>query len=293
MGYLAEASQQLLERENCLFKLQSTNEDVICTEDEKECLKKDYETLMDHLKFAVHDSFNLENQEMLRSAIMAIVQQEERDKLWEEAAEESPCWRPMRCREIHNTIIKEVVEERLQQANEEESDMDILKRDVIKMCDIQKDLLQVVNHVQKCYTDFNVVHMYAQLYHQAFSEKLRKLLQCSVTIDDYKSILQQTNGFSKQILQHDELNQHIKIESLGALLPEEEHMSLEEQYLSHKEKEVETWLTNALKLKKTDWDANKKPELLDEYYFCNLYLDVIGVWASGYVGSFYCLSDVH
>ncbi|KAI5619842.1 tumor necrosis factor alpha-induced protein 2 [Silurus asotus] len=278
MGYLAEASQQLLERENCLFKLQSPSEEVICTEDDKECLKKDYETLMDHLKFAVHDSFNLENQEMLRSAIMAIVQQEERDKLWEEAAEESPCWRPMRCREIHDTIIKELVEERLEQTNEEESDMDILKRDVIKMCDIQKDLLQVVNHVQKCYTDINVVQMYTQLYHQAFSGKLRKLLQCSVTIDDCKFILQQTNGFSKHILQHDELNQHIKIESLGALLPEEEHMSLEEQYLSHKEKEVETWLTNALKLKKTDWDANKKPELLDDYYFCNLYLDVIGLF---------------
>ncbi|KAB5539795.1 hypothetical protein PHYPO_G00093270 [Pangasianodon hypophthalmus] len=279
LGYLAEASQQLLEREKCLFSSQSSAKEVICTEDEKKGLRKDYETLMDHLKMAVHDSFNMENQEMLRSAIMAIAQQEEQDRHWEEAAEESPCWRPMRCRQIHDMIIKEVVEVRLQQVNEEELDTDVLKREVVQIGSvIQNDLLQVVNHVQKCYSsDFNVCDMYAQLYHQAFSTKLKKLLQFSVTGEDYRFILKQINNYPKAILQQDELNSHITIESLGALLTEEDHKSLEEQYLSHKEKEVKTWLSNALKLKEADWQANKKPELIDEYYFCNLALDVIAV----------------
>lgn len=36
-------------------------------------------------------------------------------------------------------------------------------------------------------------------------------------------------------MQDNELKPHINIESLGALLPEEDRTSLEERYLSHKE----------------------------------------------------------
>lgn len=52
-------------------------------------------------------------------------------------------------------------------------------------------------------------------------------------------------------------------------------------FLFFLQKEVNTWLDNALKLKEADWQANKKPELDDEYYFCHLALDVIGVCAFG------------
>lgn len=205
LGCLAEASQQFIEREKYLFSSESSAEmegaikEKVCIEDEKDGLKKDYETLMDHLTMAVRDSFNMENQEILRSAIMAIVQQEEQDMLWEEAVEESPCWRPMRCQEIHDTVLKEVVEVRLQQVNEEESDKDVMKSEMVQIGRIiQNDLLQVVDHVQRCYaSNFNVCNMYAQLYHEAFSAKLRKLLQFSVTIEDYRFILQQINSYSK------------------------------------------------------------------------------------------------
>lgn len=199
LRYLAEASQQLVERENCLFNSQSSAEEVICIEDEKNNLRKDYETLIDHLKMAVYDSFDMENQKTLTSAVTAIVQQEEQDKLWEEAAKEPLSWRPMRCRQIHDTILKKVVEIRLRQVNKEEDlDTDMLRRDVIQTSSvIQNDLLQVVNHVQRCYSsDFSVCNIYAQLYHQAFSAKLKKLLQISVTAEDYRFILQQINSYS-------------------------------------------------------------------------------------------------
>ncbi|TSK58100.1 Tumor necrosis factor alpha-induced protein 2 [Bagarius yarrelli] len=279
MGYLAEASQQLLDREMCLFISQPSSEEVLCTDDAKNSLKKDYETLMDHLKMAVHNSFNIENQEMLRNAITAIVQQEEQDRLWEEASEEAPLWRPMRCLLIHDTLVKEVVEEQLQQVNGADSDADTLKMEVVRLGSvIQNDLLQVVRHVQTCYPpDRDVCNMYAQLYHQAFSATLRKLLQWSRNLEDNKFILQQMNSYSKNILQLDKLKPHINAESLGSLLPEEDHKSLKEQYLSHKESEVKTWLSNALKLKEADWQANKKPELTDGYYFCDFAVDVIWV----------------
>ncbi|XP_047657355.1 exocyst complex component 3-like protein isoform X2 [Tachysurus fulvidraco] len=282
-GYLAEANQQLLDREKSLFNSQSSFEEAICTEDAKNDLKKDYETLMEHLKKAVHDSFNMDNQEMLRSAIKAIVEQEEEDKLWEEASEETPSWRPMRC---NDTIVKEVVENRLQQINVDDSDTDILKTAVVQISSImQNDLLQVIKHVQRCYSecysDFNACNMYAQLYHQALLTTLRKLLQCSVTMEDYRFILQQISSYSKDILKHDELNPHINTESLGDLLPEEDYKALEDQYLSHKENETKTWLSNALELKEADWQANKKPELIDEYYICHLVLDAIGIVDGG------------
>ncbi|XP_060771698.1 tumor necrosis factor alpha-induced protein 2a [Neoarius graeffei] len=41
--------------------------------------------------------------------------------------------------------------------------------------------------------------------------------------------------------------------------------------------EVKSWMSNALTLKEADWQANKKPELIDEYYFCDLALNVIGI----------------
>lgn len=199
-GYLAEASQQLLEREKGLFILQSSAKDESSTKNEIKGLRADYETLMDHLKMAVYNSFIMDSQEVLRSAIMAIVQQEDQDRLWEEAAEEPPCWRPMRCLQIHDTILKEVVEIRLKQVNEEElEEGEMLKREVLQIGSvIQNDLLQVVNYVQGCYSsDFNVCNIYAQLYHQAFSTKLRKLLQFSVTLEDYRFILQQINFYLK------------------------------------------------------------------------------------------------
>lgn len=41
--------------------------------------------------------------------------------------------------------------------------------------------------------------------------------------------------FFRDILKHKKLEPHINSESLGALIPEEDHKALEEQYLSYKE----------------------------------------------------------
>ncbi|MCI4389394.1 hypothetical protein PGIGA_G00097460 [Pangasianodon gigas] len=284
-NHLAEASQQLLAREDHLFSPQSSDEEVICTEDEKDSLNKDYETLMFHLRMAVNESFNQENQERLRSAIEAIRQQEEKDRHWEEAAEEKrPCWRPLKCREIHDTLLKNVVDVRLQQAHEEENGADKLstsvKREVCRIGKrIQKDLLQVVRDVQQCYTpEFDICNMYAQLYHQAFSTKLMEHARTNIEFQDCIYILCWTHGyFPKDILHQDELKQHINTESLGALLLEEDRKSLEEQYLSHKEVEVRTWLSNALKKEEEIWQTSNKPELIDGCYFSNLALDVIPI----------------
>ncbi|KAG7316644.1 hypothetical protein KOW79_020185 [Hemibagrus wyckioides] len=284
-NHLSEASQQLTAEEERLFIPQSSDAEVICTEDEENRLEEDFEALLLHLRMAVNDSFKKENQEKLKSAVQVIDQQEERDKHWEEAAEENrPCWRPLKCREIHDTLLKELVEVRLQQANKEENWGDdlstSLKREVCRMGKrIQKDLLQVVQDVQQCYTsDFDICNVYAQLYHQAFSAKLTEYARTNIEIQDCTYILCWIHVYyPKDILKHNKLEPHINSESLGALILEEDRKALEEQYLSHKELEVRKWLSNAHKKEEEIWQTCNKPELIDGCYFSNLALDVIPI----------------
>lgn len=191
---LSEASRQLTAKEERLFIPQSSDAEMICTEDEENRLEEDFEALLLHLRMAVNDSFKEENQEKLKRAVQVIDQQEERDKHWEEIAEENrPCWRPLKCREIHDTLLKELVEVRLQQASKEENGADdlstSLKREVCRMGKrIQKDLLQVVQDVQQCYTS-DICKVYAQLYHQAFSTKLTEYARTNIEIQDCTYIL--------------------------------------------------------------------------------------------------------
>ncbi|XP_066533210.1 tumor necrosis factor alpha-induced protein 2-like isoform X2 [Hoplias malabaricus] len=283
MNYLAEASQQLIAREEQLFSSETAED--IRTEDEEDKMQKDYEMLKLHLWIVIQDSFNKDNQEPLKSAVKAICQEEERDHRWEEAADdERPIWRPVGCRKFHDTLLQKVVKIRIQKANEEESGADKLstsiKKDVCRMGKrIQNDLLCVVRDVQGCYTpDYDVCQMYTQLYHKAFSTKLQELSQSNLDVEDCIYILSWINiYFPNDILQQKELASHINSETLGPLLTEEDLKSLEEQYLSHKEAEVSGWLSNALKKEEEHWQSDTQPEQMDGYFISNLALDVINL----------------
>ncbi|KAI4872742.1 hypothetical protein NFI96_026975, partial [Prochilodus magdalenae] len=282
---LAEASQQLFGREEQLFSTESADVKVDRTEDEEDRLHKDFENLKLQLQIVIHDSFETENQEALKNAVTAILQEEERDQHWEKAAEQTrPVWRPMKCREIHDNLLQKVVEKRLQRANEEESGAEKLstsfKKDICRMGKrIQNDMLRVVREVQGCYPkEFDVCNMYARLYHQAFSMKLEELIQSNIELEDCIYILSWINDFyPKDVLQHKEVEPRISSEALGPLLPAESLKTLEEQYLSHKEAEVRTWLSNALKKEEEYWQTDKKPEMMDNYYISNIAVDVINL----------------
>uniref|UniRef100_W5LIV5 Tumor necrosis factor, alpha-induced protein 2a n=1 Tax=Astyanax mexicanus TaxID=7994 RepID=W5LIV5_ASTMX len=280
---LAEASQQLLAREEQLFSSESADEQGSRSEEEEDQLQKDYEILVLRLWMAIHDSFNAKNQDTLKSAVTVILQEEERDRCWEEVAADSrPVWRPRKCRQTHDMLLEKVVEKRIQEANEEESGADnlstSLKKDICRMGKrIQKDLLRVVRDVQGCYTpEFDVCNLYTQLYHKAFSMKLQEISRTNIEVEDCVYILSWINNYyPNDVLQQKELESHIKTEELGPLLPPEDYKSLEDQYLLHKEAEVRTWFSTALKKEEEQWQSNKRPELFDGYYISNLALDII------------------
>ncbi|XP_036437545.1 tumor necrosis factor alpha-induced protein 2-like isoform X2 [Colossoma macropomum] len=270
---LAEASQQLLEQEDGLFRSESAK--VVRTEDEEK-LKMDYETLESRIWMVVRKSLNGMNQETLESAVTAILQEEEQDQRWKEAAGKGcPSWRPMKYREMHDMLLQKVVKNRMQQVDEEEHGPETLKREVCQMSNlIQNDMFQVVTNVQGCYPpEFDICNVYAQLYHQVFSAKLRQLPRHNIPIEECIFILKQVSNYSNNVLHHEKLESHIDSEALEPLLPAEDLKLLEEQYLSYKENKVNTWLSNILKLEEESGKMNKTTENTDRH-LCSPALDV-------------------
>ncbi|XP_030628332.1 tumor necrosis factor alpha-induced protein 2a [Chanos chanos] len=275
---LAEAGQQLIAQEEALFKLGEI------TEEDEDRLQKDYEALLVKVWMAVHAAFSEDNRETLKSAVRVILQEEERDKYWEGAEIERPVWRPKHCRQNHDNLVQKLVEARMKHAEEEENGADKLstsiKREVCRMGKrVQRDLLKVVRDIQSCYPqETDICDMYIQLYHQAFSQHLTTLARSSLETEDSVYILCWVNDYyPKDVLQHKELGIHMDRLSLGPLLREEDLKVLEEQYVSHKESRLKTWLSNVLRKEEESWKATEEPELINEYYISLLAMDAIHI----------------
>ncbi|XP_073672488.1 tumor necrosis factor alpha-induced protein 2-like [Garra rufa] len=274
---LAEAQQQLMEAEERLYNLK----EVDWAEDEEDKLNTDYEIFILRLRFVIHDSFSEDNKETLKSALISILKEEAQDRRWAEV-DQRPIWRPTRCRHIHDTSLKIIVEGRMKNADEKENKADnlstSLKKEVCRMGkQVQKDLLRVVRNLRECYPpDFDICRTYAQLYHQAFSTRLQELVRSEISCEDCLYILSWiVEYYPKDVLKHKELEEHINSSSLGPLLPEEDLRRLEEQYFSYKENEVRKWLCTAFEKEEKKWIDGIEPELMDGYYFSNLAVDVL------------------
>lgn len=189
---LAEAQQQLVEAEECLF----SSKEVARADDEEDKLHMDYEIFILRLRLVIHDSFSEDNQETLKSALTSILKEEAQDRRWAEVAvDQRPIWRPTRCRKIHDTLLQIIVEQRMKNADEQENKTDnlsnSLKREVCRMGkQVQKDLLRVVRNLRECYPpDFDICRTYAQLYHQAFSTRLQELAKSNISSEECLYIL--------------------------------------------------------------------------------------------------------
>uniref|UniRef100_A0A8C2D6K0 Tumor necrosis factor alpha-induced protein 2-like n=1 Tax=Cyprinus carpio TaxID=7962 RepID=A0A8C2D6K0_CYPCA len=276
---LAEAQQQLLEAEECLF----SSKEVTRGKDEEDKLQMDYEIFILRLRLVIQDSFIEDNQETLKSALTSIVKEEAQDRRWAEvAADQRPIWRPTRCRQFHDTLLQIIVEQRMKNADEQNNLADnlstSLKREVFRLGkQVQKDLLRVVRNLRECYPpDFDICRLYARLYHQAFSTRLQEFSRSNISSEECLYILSWiVEYYPKDVLKYKELEEHINSSSLGPLLPEEDLERLEKQYFSYKENEIRKWLSNAFEKEVKKWSDDIEPELMDGYYFSNFALDVL------------------
>ncbi|KAK6307339.1 hypothetical protein J4Q44_G00224870 [Coregonus suidteri] len=283
---LSAAGQQLIEREEHLYGqiseevVQSTTERE---KEEKEQLTRDHKALLSHIDLAVKSSLSPDEDslEALKSAVKAILQEEEQDRRWLNQEGKQPAWRPSECRRHHNTVLQSLVEERMENAElpPEESNKlrSSLQREVCgKGRRLQEDLLRVVKDVKGCYPeDMDICNLYGKMYHQAFSAGMRKIEEYGLGMEDCSYLLHWVNVAYPEILQNPELTKVINPETLGKLLTEELTTPLENQYLTHKETEVQTLINKVLKVEEQAWMDGSVPELRDDCYFSPLAIDVI------------------
>ncbi|KAM6992352.1 tumor necrosis factor alpha-induced protein 2a [Tautogolabrus adspersus] len=288
---LLELSRRLIIREEQLFSQDSFNEG------EEDQLLGDLEALKLQIITAIHNTFTSSSSsssssscsrdmEVLRSAVVCIQQQEAQDQRWTGFPEDRvPVWRPQKCLSTHNRLLLNMVESRLMKAAEEDSDgtdglSTPLKREVCLVGRrVKEDLLTVGRSVVDCYPpQMDILNLYAGLYHQSFSARLNQLAALGLETDDCSYLLFWINNcYPDEILKHEDLEGRIKTACLGSLLQQDHLERLEEQYLTHKEDKVKLWLNTALRKEEESWLSGTTPELIDQYCFSPLAIDIIQV----------------
>ncbi|XP_068198829.1 tumor necrosis factor alpha-induced protein 2a [Antennarius striatus] len=282
---LEEVSRRLISREEQLFSRGPPSEE------EEDQLFRDFEAFRLRLWVSVHNTFTPPSSsssgrlEVLRSAVASIQQQEVQDQRWGGRPEDQvPPWRPQRCLSTHNALLHKMVESRLTQAAEEDSSeteglSSPTKRKVCRLGKrVKEDLLTVVGQVRDCYPpQVDLVNLYAGLYHRGFSDRLTELSD-HLEHDDCSYLLLWANHYyPHEILNHKDLEGTIKTACLGSLLLPGLLEHLEDRYLSHKEEQVRLWLNAALRKEEESWENDRKPEVIDQYCFSPLAIDVIQV----------------
>ncbi|KAI3364697.1 hypothetical protein L3Q82_011477, partial [Scortum barcoo] len=294
---LEEVSRKLIIREEQLLSQDSLSEE------EEDQLQRDLEVLKLQIRMAVHNTFSSSSSssssrqlEILRSAVAAIQQQEVQDRRWVGCVEDRvPAWRPQKFLSAHHALLQNMVESRLRSSEEDSSGSDglstPLKREVCRMGKrVKEDLLTVARTVRDCYpAQIDILNVYAGHYHQIFSARLTELAASDLEEDDCSYLLFWTNHYyPHEILKHEDLDGKIKTACLGSLLLPDHLDRLEDQYLTHKEDKVKLWLNTALKKEEESWQSGRKPELIDQYCFSPLAIDVIQVTDSS-LAEFSCV----
>ncbi|XP_052007444.1 tumor necrosis factor alpha-induced protein 2 [Xyrauchen texanus] len=283
-----EAGQQLITREDRLFVLKQegigTKKKLLEEEEDSEAkLAKDYEDWLESVRRMLENSLSLkctDEQEALREAVQAILQDEEQDKRWEVFdKKEQPPWRPRHCKKYHDALLERLVQSRMEETQLDSSvnlHSSVQNYIISKGKQLKEDLLKVMTWVSSCYPEQeNVCQFYAMLYHQTFSAKLRGIAQYGLCDDDCFLLLHWVNYHYPSILNDVKIKEVIDHTKLDLLLPEEMIRPLERQFLTSKENEVSTWLHRALTREETSWKEGAFPEIRNQMYTCPLAIDVI------------------
>ncbi|KAI7806030.1 tumor necrosis factor alpha-induced protein 2 [Triplophysa rosa] len=286
--HFVDAGKQLINREDRLFVLKQegigAKKKLLEEEEDSEAkLVKDYEDWWKLVMGTLENSLELnsaEEQDILKEAVQAILQEEEQDVQWERFKEtERPPWRPRHCKQKHETLLETLVQSRMQDApldSSVETHSSVKNSILSKGKQLREDLLKVVTCVSSCYPEQdNVCQLYATLYHKSFSDELRKVANYGLCDSDCIVLLSWVNNHYHYILNDSRINEVIDCTQLNPLLPKDIIGPLEQQFLTSIENELSTWLHSALNREETAWKEGKIPELTDQKYSCPLHIDVI------------------
>ncbi|XP_068505383.1 tumor necrosis factor alpha-induced protein 2 isoform X1 [Syngnathus scovelli] len=236
----------------------------------------------------------------LTDAVAAMRLQEQLDRRW--AGGGGPPWRPLKCLGSHNALLADVVESRLEEAALD-GDRDTagglsspVKRRVCGMGKrVKADLLRCVRMLQPRYEPhLDLLNVYAGLCHRSFSARLSSMIRDGLEADDCAYLLFWVNTFYPQeILEHEELRGKLKTGCLGALLQQDQRRQLEELFMNNKEERISEWLLKALQREEEKWTSTNMPEVMDDFFFCPLAIDVIQVALPSRLSRAFYIASAH
>ncbi|XP_037101031.1 tumor necrosis factor alpha-induced protein 2-like isoform X2 [Syngnathus acus] len=279
---LEEIGRKLSVQEEELLSLaQPSEEDV-------DRLWQDLEVLKLRILTVVQESLTSDDLGgRLTDALAAMRLQEQLDRRWAGGGGGGgPPWRPLKCLGSHNALLADVVESRLEEAARDgDSDgagglSSPVKRRVCGMGKrVKADLLRCVRVLQPRYEPhLDLLNVYAGLCHRSFSARLSSMIRDGLEADDCAYLLFWVNTFYPQeILEHEELRGKLKTGCLGALLQQDQRRQLEELFMNNKEERISEWLLKALQREEERWTGANMPEVMDDFFFCPLAIDVIQV----------------
>ncbi|KAK2826755.1 hypothetical protein Q5P01_020969 [Channa striata] len=278
---LCEASQLLIEKEEHLFT--DTTDDQAHDEtteklaaDRSELKELVLQTLKQSLSLGPEDV----NTETLSSAVKAIYQEEEQDQRWTLSGQTPPAWRPCGWKKLHDSVLRSLVEGRVADIftpSADQVDQSSIQQDVHSMGkQLIADLVWVAHGIQRCYPpQMDICNFYAKTYHQTFSTSLRKITDLGLEDGDCTFVLRWVNEYYPQIFKQPELAGHFHTEALGKLLPKELLDPLEEQYLSKRQIELMTYISQILEEAEKRWNNGEEPKKEDGCYISPVAYDSI------------------
>lgn len=201
--HFAGAGKQLICQEEILFALKvkhdGSSKSMLDKEEEK--LNKHFEDLLGEVMSTVEKSFNVqttEEKDFLKEAILAIEQEEEQDRRWEAFEENKrPPWRPSHCRQAHDHLLWKMVKQRMEEATLDSNvsiKSSVQLEFIAKGKQLKEDLIKIAKNVKSCYPNENVCQLYAEIYHQVFSNKLREIADYGLADDDCTYVLLWVNN---------------------------------------------------------------------------------------------------
>ncbi|XP_029317293.1 tumor necrosis factor alpha-induced protein 2 isoform X2 [Cottoperca gobio] len=279
---LSEASRLLLEREERLFGEEKESEALTHHEEEVNKLAADRRVLQDLVLQTLARALNLgeDSLEVLTSAVQAVRQEEDQDRLWTQRKRTPPAWRPSGWMELHDSTLLSLVEERMDNPPTPPAvqvKQSAIQADVNNMGrQLKEDLLCVVHAVSSCYpTEMDICNLYAKLYHQTFSARFIKIADFELMDKDLTFLLRWVNEYYPQILQKPQLASVIDVEALGKLLPKELLEPMEKEYLSLQQVMLATYIDRVLEEAKQKWIKGEEPTREDGCFVSPVAYDLI------------------
>ncbi|XP_047466533.1 tumor necrosis factor alpha-induced protein 2-like isoform X2 [Mugil cephalus] len=288
-----EASHLLINKEKNLFGNITEEEDLSYDKEEEQKLAADHEALEKLVMENVVETLSLSLQEVddnnesvsahasaLTSAVKAIMQQEEQDQMWKARYPTVPSWRPSNWRKTHDTALHVLVRGRMdrpQTPTANQAEQSSFQTDVQNMGrQLNDDLLLVVKLVKSYYPpEMDICNFYAKLYHQVFSNRLKKIADFGLDDKDCAFLLRWVNEYYPSIFQKPELASEINVELLGKLLPQELLVPLEKQYLDNQEADLKTFIDQTVDDAVEKWKKGDEPEKEDDCYVSPVAYDII------------------